>query len=88
MMLVRYVDGVAYVVMNDYARRRYIVNGMQELVNAGAPVTGFILNGAGGSGSGKYGYYGKYSRYGRYGYNRYGYGYYNKGEDDKKDRGR
>ena len=88
MMLVRHVDGVAYVVMNDYARRRYIVNGMQELVNAGAPVTGFILNGAGGSGSGKYGYYGKYSRYGHYGYNRYGYGYYNKGEDDKKDRGR
>ena len=79
MMLVKHVDGVAYVVMNDYARRRYIVNGMQELVNAGAPVTGFILNG-GRSISGKYGYYGRYGRYSRYGYSRYSYS----GDDSKE----
>ena len=68
MMLVRYVDGVAYVVMNDYARRRYIVKGIEELASTGVEITGFILNG-GKASSGKYGYYGRYgSKYGYYGY--------------------
>ncbi len=74
MMLVRHVDGVAYVVMNDYARRRYIVNGIEELAATGVPITGFIING-GKTSTGRYGYYGRYGRYGygsRYGY--YGYG--------------
>ena len=75
MMLVRHVDGVAYVIMSDYARRRYIVDGVQELINGGAKVTGCILNGGHGS-SGRYGYYGSYGSYGRYGYGRYGYGRY------------
>lgn len=77
MMLVKQVDGIAYVIMSDYARRRYIVNGIEEIAETGAPITGCILNG-GRSGGGKYGYYGRYGRYGRYGYyGRYGsYGSY------------
>ena len=68
MMLVHHVDGVAYVIMSDFARRRYIVNGIKELASAGAPITGCILNGGSGS-TGKYGYYGRYgSKYGYYGY--------------------
>ena len=45
MMLVRYVDAVAYVVMNDFARRRYIFNGVEELMAGDAPIVGCILNG-------------------------------------------
>lgn len=68
MMLVKHVDGVAYVVMNDYARRRYIVKGIEELASTGVNITGFILNG-GKSSSGRYGYYGRYgSKYGYYGH--------------------
>ncbi len=71
MMLVKHVDGIAYVVMRDYARRRFIFDGVEELSSGGAPIVGCILNG-GQTRSGKYGYYGYY---GRYGYGRYGYGY-------------
>jgi len=72
MMLVRHVDAVAYVIMSDYARRRYIVKGVEELSNSDAPIVGCILNG-GSSSSGGYGSYGY--RYGyRYGY-KYGYKY-------------
>lgn len=79
MMLVKHVDGVAYVVRNDYARRRYIVNGIQELASAGAPITGFIING-GQAKTGKYGYYSRYG--GKYGYGYgYGYGYYGYGSE-------
>ena len=67
MMLVKHVDGVAYVVMNDYARRRYVVNGIEELASTGVNITGFILNG-GKTSSGRYGYYGRYG-------SKYGYGY-------------
>ena len=82
MMLVRHVDGVAYVIMHDYARRRYIVRGIKELAATGAPITGFIING-GRSSSGKYGYYGRYG--GRYGYyGRYGYGYGSKKSKSEK----
>ena len=74
MMVVRHVDGVAYVIMSDFARRRYIINGIEEIAEAGAPITGCILNG-GRTTPSKYGYYG------RYGY-KYGYGY--GGESSKK----
>lgn len=80
MMLVKHVDGIAYVVMQDYARRRFIFDGVEELSSGGAPILGCILNG-GRVHSGKYGYYGYYGRYGygRYGYSRYGYGHYGYG---------
>ena len=71
MILVNYVDAVAYVVMNDFARRRYIFNGVEELMAGDAPIVGCILNG-GRVRSGSYGYYGYKSRYG-YGYSS-GYG--------------
>lgn len=68
MMLVRHVDAVAYVVMSDFAIRRYIFEGVEELKNSGAPIAGCILNG-GRVHSAGYGYYG-------YGYGKkYGYGY-------------
>lgn len=73
MMLVRYVDAVAYVIMSDYARRRYIFEGVEELTTLGAPIVGCILNG-GRTRGGRYGYYGYYSYRGKYGYGSYGYG--------------
>jgi len=63
MMLVRYVDAVAYVVMSDFARRRFIFNGVEELSAGDAPIVGCILNG-GKTRSGTYGYYGSKNRYG------------------------
>ena len=79
MMLVQHVDGIVYVVMRDYARRRVIFEGVEELTSSGAPILGCVLNG-GSVHTGKYGYYG-YGRYGygRYGYGRYGYGRYGSG---------
>ena len=73
MMLVRHVDAVAYVIMSDFARRRYIFQGVEELSNTSAPIVGCILNG-GRSRGGRYGYYGYYSYRGKYGYGSYGYG--------------
>jgi capsular exopolysaccharide synthesis family protein len=67
MMLVRHVDAVAYVIMSDFARRRYIIQGVEELSNSDAPIVGCILNGGSTHSGGYYGY-----KYG-YGY-RYGYG--------------
>lgn len=67
MMLVRYVEAIVYVVMSDFARRRYIYKGVEELSVGDAPVVGCILNG-GKVRSGGYGYYGYRSRY-------YGNGY-------------
>lgn len=68
MMLLKQVDGVVYVIMSDYARRSYIIRGIEEIADAGKPVTGCILNG-GRTSSSKYGYYGRYgSKYGYYGY--------------------
>ena len=57
MMLVKHVDGIVYVVMRDYARRRVIFDGVEELSSSGAPILGCILNG-GHAHSHKYGYYG------------------------------
>ena len=66
MMLVQYVDSIAYVVMSDFARRRYIYEGVEELTGSGTPIAGCILNGGKlHQGSGYYGY--SKSRYG-YGY--------------------
>lgn len=65
-MLVKYVDAVVYVVMSDFARRRYIFDGIDELSNSEAPIAGCVLNG-GVTRSGSYGYYGS---------KKYGYGYY------------
>lgn len=80
MMLVKHVDAVAYVVMSDYARRRYIFEGVEELTNSGAPIVGCILNG-GRAHAGGYGYYGRYgSKYG------YGYGYGSYGSEKKSDK--
>ena len=90
MILVKHVDAVAYVIMSDYARRRYIYDGIEELTSSGANVAGCILNG-GATHSGRYGYYGSYGRYGysrygysRYGYSRYGYSHYGYGSESKK----
>ena len=65
MMLTRHADGVAYVVLSDFAKRRVIYKGMHELQDSGTPIFGAILNG-GRTGQGGYKKYG-------YGY---GYGYY------------
>ena len=81
MMLLKHVDGVVYVVMSDFARRRYILKGVEELISGGANIEGCILNG-GGSSSGRYGYYGRYGKYGYYGH--YGYGHYADEEKEKK----
>ncbi|MBQ1378313.1 MAG: polysaccharide biosynthesis tyrosine autokinase [Lachnospiraceae bacterium] len=65
MMLTRHADGICYVVMYDFAKRRVIVRGMEELKESGISFYGSVLNGGKpGSASG---------HYGRYGY--YGYGY-------------
>lgn len=67
MMLLQHVDGVAYVVMSDFAKRRVIYHGVEELTSSGTPVLGCILNG-GKVRSEKYGYYGYRSKYGYSGY--------------------
>ena len=72
MIMAPFVDGVAYVVMSDFARRSFIFRGMEELTSNGVDVFGCILNGGDVSSRG-YGYYGY--KYGYYGYNKYG-GYY------------
>lgn len=83
MFLARHADGVVYVVMNDYAKRRFIFKGIEELQENSVSVLGCILNGAHGR-TGRYGYYGHYGSYGRYGY---GYGskdYKSKDQDTAK----
>ncbi|MCR5228664.1 MAG: polysaccharide biosynthesis tyrosine autokinase [Solobacterium sp.] len=62
MMVAKYVDEAVYVIKCDYARRHVIINGIQELKDAGVEIGGVILNG------GKEGSAG-------YGYHTYGYGY-------------
>ena len=63
MMLARHADGVAYVVLADFAKRRVIRKGLEELQDSGIPIFGCILNGAKTTQSG----YGKYGNYGYYG---------------------
>ena len=72
MMLVRHVDAVAYVILSDFARRRFIIQGVEELSNSDAPIVGCILNGGYSHSGGYYGY--KYGYGYRYGY-QYGYRY-------------
>ncbi len=67
MVMANYVDACVYVIMCDYARRQYIIDGIQELTDAGVYVAGCVLNAgkdeASGYGYG-YGYgYGKNSSY-------------------------
>ncbi len=45
-ILVRYVKSVVYVVMNDYARRQYILKGVRELSELGVKIEGVVLNGS------------------------------------------
>lgn len=45
MILVKYVKSAIYVVMSDYARRQYILKGVEELNEAGIDIAGCILNG-------------------------------------------
>lgn len=79
MFLARHADGVVYVVMNDYAKRRFIFKGIEELQENSVPVLGCLLNGAHGR-VGRYGYYGRYGSYSRYGY---GYSYSSKNYKSK-----
>ncbi len=82
MILARHVDGVVYVVMNDYAKRRFIYKGIEELTDNAVPVIGCLLNGASGR-INRYGGYGYYGHYGRYGY---GYSSYSSKNYKSKDR--
>ena len=83
MMLVRHVDAVTYVIMSDFARRRYIFKGVEELNNLDAPIVGCILNG-GRTRGGRYGYYGYYGYRNKYGYGSYRYGAKAYGAENKK----
>lgn len=83
-VLQRYADTVLYVVRQDYAQIRKIVEAVEGLYEAEGRMLGYVLNGAKKSaqGYGKYGY-GAYS-YGKYGNGYYGkYGYYGKSHYDK-----
>ncbi|MGN0263281.1 MAG: polysaccharide biosynthesis tyrosine autokinase [Oliverpabstia sp.] len=71
LVLARYVPMALYVVKYDYAKVRYVLEGIEELADTGVDILGCVLN------EGKYGTvqtgysgYGRYSRY-RYGYSRY-----------------
>ena len=62
MMLASYADATLYVIMYDYARRQYVIDGITELTDAGVYIAGCVIN-AGADSSSRYGY---------------GYGYGNK----------
>lgn len=74
----QYVDGVVFVVRQDYASRDRVLRGIGNVATSGAPLVGCVLNAAT-FGMLDYGYGGYY--YGRYGYGRYGYGYYGSRRD-------
>ena len=67
MVLSTYVDAAVYVIMCDYARRQYVIDGIEELTDAGVYIAGCIINAGRDEASG-YGYGSGY------GYD-YGYGY-------------
>lgn len=74
MVMSNYVDAAVYVIMCDYARRQYVIDGIEELTEAGVYIAGCIIN-AGKDESSGYGY----------GYKSgYGYGYYGYGSSKKK----
>ncbi|MDO4413613.1 MAG: formate--tetrahydrofolate ligase [Erysipelotrichaceae bacterium] len=63
MMLANYVDATLYVIMYDYARRQYVIDGITELTGANVYVAGCVINAGKDEASG-YGYgYGKGSYY-------------------------
>lgn len=80
-----YADGIIYVVRQDYAPIKSIINAVESLGQIDSKILGYILNGVkqtaegyGKYGYGKYshgkygyGYYGQYGSYGKYGYDRY-----------------
>lgn len=70
-----YSDGILYVVRQDYAPVRTIIDAVEGLSQSDGKILGYILNGARETAEG----YGKYS-YGKYSYGKYGnsYGYYGK----------
>lgn len=70
-----YADGIIYVVRQDYAPIKTIIDAVEGLGQSDGKILGYILNGARQTAEG----YGKYS-FGRYSYGKYGYsyGYYGK----------
>ena len=62
MFLTEHIDGVVYVVLADYAKRRVIYRGLEELEQDGIPILGCVLNG-GRVRSSSYGGYGYGSKY-------------------------
>lgn len=77
-VLQRYADAVLYVVRQDYAQLRKIIEAVEGLFEAEDKLLGYVLNGAKKSAQG----YGKYG-YGAYSYGKYGYGYYSKSRYSK-----
>lgn len=78
----RLVDGVVYVVREDYANRSEILNCIQSVSDSQANILGYVLNGTSKSGN-RYGYgygsgygagYGGYGKYGKSAYDAYGSG--------------
>lgn len=70
-----YADGIIYVVRQDYAPIKNIIDAVEGLGQSDGKILGYVLNGARQTAEG----YGKYS-FGRYSYGKYGYsyGYYGK----------
>ena len=85
MVLSNYVDAAVYVIMCDYARRQYVIDGIEELTDAGVYIAGCIIN-AGRDDTAGYGYGSGYG----YGYgsskkkNNYYYG--NSSKSSKSDK--
>ena len=72
----RLVDGVIYVVREDYASRSDILNCLQSVSDSQANIIGYVLNGTAQSNN-RYGYgssYGGYGKYGKSAYDAYGSG--------------
>lgn len=83
MVLADYVEACVYVIMCDYARRQYIIDGIQELTDAGVYIAGCVLNAGRDENSG-YGYgYGYGSGY-RYGYGNHSSYYYGSSHKSSK----
>lgn len=77
MLLASYADATLYVIMYDYARRQYVIDGITELTEAGVYITGCVIN-AGADSSSGYGY-----GYG-YGYGKKKTHYYDRSTTKKK----
>ncbi len=73
-IIARYVDGILFVVRQDFAKTDRVLEGVEMFANTGTPLSGCILNDAVAGITG-YGYGYGYG-YGRYGYRKYDYGNY------------